>query len=99
MSSIEVDFVAAGQDPSQEQLSEVEQLVVHLLQLPAFAGKHPSLVLNALVSAYWTAANVAGMQAQAAQGMVQIGGSYLARLALAQHASDDGTAAEKPVVH
>jgi ribosomal protein L4 len=98
MSNVKCDFVAPGLTASQQELDEIGQLVDHLLKLPAFTGKHPATVLNALVSAYWTAADTAGMQAQAAQGMVQIGGSYLARLALAQRARA-GDAPDKPVVH
>ena len=99
MENVKIDFVAPGLTTTPEEVGEIGQLVDHLLTLPAFTGKHPSTVLNALVSAYWTAANMAGMQAVAAQGMVQIGGSYLAKLALAQRARDTGNAGDKPALH
>jgi hypothetical protein len=93
--TVKIDF-AAGLDPTQKQVDELTELVQHLLNLPAFGDKKPSTVLNALISAYWTAAHMAGMEAQAAEGMVQFGGRYLAGLALARQAA---ACSEKPVVH
>jgi hypothetical protein len=95
--NVTIDF-AAGLAPPQEQIDELAELIDHLLKLPAFTGKRPCVVLNALVSPYWTAAELAGMQAQAAEGMVQIGGRYLAGLALAQRAAT-ATGGGKPTVH
>lgn len=98
MTNVKVDFVAPGLTADPAEVDELGQLVTQLLTLPAFNGKHPSMVLNALVSAYWTAASLAGMQAVAAQGMVQIGGSYLAKLAMARCAGA-AESPDKPVVH
>lgn len=92
---VKVDF-AAGLDPSQAQVDEVAELVQHLLTLPVFVGKSQSAMLNALISAYWTSAHMSGMQAVAAEGMVQIGGRYLASLAMARLAAESS---DKPVVH
>jgi hypothetical protein len=92
---VRIDF-ASGLAPTQEQVDGLMVVIDHLLKLPIFVDKKPSMVLNALLSAYWTAAHMAGMQAQAADGMVQIGGRYLAALAMAQHAAG---ATDKPVVH
>ena len=90
-----IDFLS-GLAPTQEQIGELSDLIQHLLNLPAFADKKPCTVLNALLFAYWTAAHMSGMEAQAADGMVQIGGRYLAALAMAQHAA---ASTDKPVVH
>ncbi len=99
MSKATVEFIAPGLTADQQEIDELAALIHQLLALPAFVGKHPSMVLNALVSAYWTAASAAGMQAIAAQGMVQIGGSYLAKLALAQRAAGGDPFGNPPVVH
>jgi hypothetical protein len=92
---VRIDF-ASGLAPTQEQVDELAVLIDHLLKLPIFVDKKPSTVLNALLSAYWTAAHMAGMEAQAAELMVQIGGRYLAATALAERSAG---ATDKPVVH
>jgi hypothetical protein len=84
--NVRVDCVP-GIDPSKEPIDETAQLVQELLMSPLFKDKSTSMVLNALISAYWTAAHMAGHQQIAAEGMVQLGSRLLVELAIARRAT------------
>jgi hypothetical protein len=97
MSEAKATYMGPGVTATAEDVQAVEALVRSILANPDFLGKPLHIVLNALCSAHWTAACMAGQQVQAAEGLVRMGGSYLAGLALAQQAAPAD--ADKPVVH
>jgi hypothetical protein len=83
MPKVEVD-VAIGAPPTPEQLEQLTTLMGTIMALPEIREAPVVVALNALLSAFWTMAISTGRQDGAAQLMVQTGGQYLARKAMAE---------------
>lgn len=95
MSDVKVQYIAPGAAATEESVREICELVAAILGTPGFVGKPTHIVLNALASAHWTAACLAGEAERTAEALVQMGGTYLAGLELAR-AAGSGV---KPAVH
>lgn len=83
MPDMTIDY-AAGPLPDAATLQKMKELIHHILQLPEFRELDTPVVLNILISSYWTAAHLAGVADQAAMHMVRVAGQYLAEHGLAE---------------
>jgi phage-related minor tail protein len=81
MPNVKIDFYSGAGSPDPEEVKQVQAIVDEVLKLEALKDHSVNVVLNALASAYWTGANLAGNAEEAAIFMVQFGGNYLATLA------------------
>jgi hypothetical protein len=83
----------------EEHIARAVALTNSLIATANAAAEDQSVVLDALINAYLTAADHYGRTSEAAQCLVKTGGEILVRTALARHQAGIDPFSTPPVVH